>query len=220
MSEKEKALSEKESLDLITSMINRAKESFHDTGWGPIMWGSVVIVCSLFTWAQVYFKFRLGFDIWLLSLAAVIPQVIISYREHKARRVKSYNDIAMDYIWMSFGISMFLLIFATGAIQKGMNITFSTQGTSYDKPSQFLYHYQTALFLILYGIPTFITGGIMKFKPMLFGGIFCWVCSYASLYTPGLVDLWLMAASALVAWLIPGIIINRNCRKKRHHQHV
>jgi hypothetical protein len=126
----------------------------------------------------------------------------------------------MDYIWMSFGISMFLLIFATGAIQKGMNNTFSAQGTGYGMPSQFLYDFQTALFLILYGIPTFVSGGIMKFKPMLFGGVFCWVCSYASLYTPRLVDLWLMAASALVAWLIPGIIINRTCRQKRFLHNV
>jgi hypothetical protein len=215
MNEPEKTLSEKESLDLITSMINKAKESYHDTGWGPIMWGSVVIICSLVTWAQVVFKFRIGFDIWLLTLAAIIPQIIISYRENKSKRAKTYNDIAMDYTWISFGISMFLLIFATGAIQSGMDKEFAVQGAKYSRPSQFLYHYQTALFLILYGIPTFITGGILKFKPMLLGGMFCWLCSLVSLYTTGVVDLLLMAASAFFAWLVPGIIINRNCRKKR-----
>ena len=220
MGEKEKALSEKESLDLITSMINRAKESFHDTGWGPIMWGAVIMVCSLVTWARVHFGFRLPFDIWILTLAAIVPQVIISYRENRAKRVKTYNDIAMDYLWISFGISIFLLIYTNGAIQQGMNDTFSVQGTNFTKPSQFFYNYQNALFLIIYGFPTFVSGGIMKFKPMLLGGIFCWVCAITSLYTPAKTDLLLMAAAALFAWLIPGIIINRNCRKKRHHQHV
>jgi hypothetical protein len=220
MNEPEKTLSEKESLALITSMINKAKESYHDTGWGPIMWGSVVIICSLVTWAQVVFKFEIGFNIWLLTLAAIIPQIIISYRENKAKRAKTYNDIAMDYTWISFGISMFLLMFATGAMHSGMNKTFTASGTGFDSPSQFLYNYQTALFLILYGFPTFITGGILKFKPMLLGGVFCWVCSITSLYTPALVDLLLLAASALFAWLVPGIIINHNCRKKRRAQNV
>lgn len=215
MSEQEQPLSEKESLQLITSMINRAKESYHDTGWGPIMWGSLVPFCALATWAQVKWKFSIGFDVWLLVLAAIVPQIIISYREKKVKRVKTHNDIALDYVWMSFGIALFLLIFASNMIQAGMNSTFSPAGLPYKKPSVFFYDYQVSLFLIIYGFPTFITGGIMKFTPMLLGGAFCWGCSIICLFTPALTDLLLMAASALVAWLVPGIIINRNCRRKR-----
>jgi hypothetical protein len=220
MGEQEKTLSEKESLELITSMINKAKESYHDTGWGPIMWGSLVSFCSLTTWAQVKWKFSIGFDIWLLVLAALIPQIVISNREKKAKRAKTHNDIALDYVWMSFGISLFLLIFATNMIQAGMNHTFSAEGLPYKKPSIFFYDYQVSLYLIIYGFPTFVTGGIMKFAPMLLGGAFCWVCSIICLFTPSLTDLLLMAAAALFAWLIPGIIINRNCRGKRLQQNV
>ena len=218
--EEEKKLSEKESLDLITSMINKAKDSYHDTGWGPIMWGSVIMFCSLFTWARVQYGFSFPFDIWWLTVVAVVPQIIMSSRGYKDKGAKSYNDVALDYIWIAFGISVFLLSFANGAIHAGMNKTFSVQGTGYQYPSQFLYNYQPALFMILYGLPTFATGGIMKFKPMIFGGIFCWVCAIISLYTPGKTDLLLMAAAALFAWLIPGILINRMCRKKRREQHV
>lgn len=218
--EKEKKLSEKESLELITTMIHKVKTSYHDTGWGPIMWGAVIIVCALVTWARVKFRFSLPFDIWILTLLAIVPQVIISYRENKAKQVKSYTDVALDFTWISFGISLFLLIFTNSCIQENLNATFSAAGTPYNKPAQLFYEYQTALFLILYGFPTFISGGIMKFRPMLLGGIFCWVCALVSLYTPGLTDLWLMAASALFAWLIPGLIINRNCRKKRREAHV
>jgi uncharacterized protein with PQ loop repeat len=216
----EKKLTEKESLELITQMIHKAKDSYHDTGWGPIMWGVIIIVCALVTWARVVFKFSMPFDIWLLTLVAIVPQIVISYREGRAKKVKSYNDVAMDYIWISFGICLFLLIYTNSVMHKALNETFSVNGTPYQRPSQFFYNYQTALFLTLYGLPTFITGGIMKFKPMLFGGIFCWVCALISLYTPGTTDLLLMAASALFAWLIPGILINRNCRKKRQATHV
>lgn len=196
-------------------MINKAKHSYHDTGWGPIMWGSVIIFCSLFTWAREKFNFTFPFDIWWLTLLAVVPQVIISYRANKGKGAKSYNDIAMDYVWIGFGISIFLLSFANGVIHSEMNKAFSSKGTGFSYPSQFFFNYQPALFMILYGLPTFITGGIMKFKPMIFGGILCWVCAMASLYTDRETDLLLMAAAALFAWLIPGILINHRCRKRK-----
>lgn len=217
--EEEKKLSEKESLDLITSMITKAKESFHDTGWGPIMWGTVIVFCSLFTWAKVHFGFSFPFNVWWLTVVAIVPQVLISTRENRNRGARSYNDIAMDYIWIGFGICMFLLSFTNGAIQADMNKTFSVQGTGFSEPGQFMFNYSSALFMILYGLPTFATGGIMRFRPMLLGGIICWVCAVVSLFTPAKTDLLLMAAAALFAWLIPGILINRKCVQKRR-QHV
>ena len=215
--ENQNQFSEKDSLNLITDMINKAKQSFHDSGVGPIMWGTVVMFCSLVTYAKFKFDFVLLFDIWLLTLLAIIPQIIISYKAKKSQKARSYNDIAMDYIWISFGISLFLLIHANSGIaenfQKDFGDYFTTSGFRF-------YDYTTSLFLIIYGIPTFITGGIMKFKPMIFGGLFCWVCSIAAVYTPALTDLLLMAASAFFAWLVPGIIMNTKYRKLKKQQHV
>src|SRR5687767_9973146 len=114
--EKEKTLTEKESLDLITMMISQAKESNHDTGTSAIMWGAVITVCSLVRLSEIQFNFRLPFDIYYLTILAVIPQVLISIREKKLRRVKTYDDIYMDYVWFGFGICIFLMIFITNAI--------------------------------------------------------------------------------------------------------
>jgi hypothetical protein len=215
--EQEKKLTEKESLDLITTMINRAKDSYHDSGIGPVMWGAVIIICSLITWAQFTYDFRLPFDIWLLTLVAIIPQIIISYRENKSKKVRTYNDIAMDYVWITFGISIFLLIHANTGIYKGLEKGF---GNYFESSGFRFYDYTTSLFLIIYGFPTFVTGGIARFKPMLFGGIFCWICSIIAVYTPGLIDLLLMAASAFFAWLLPGLIMNAAYRKVKRQQHV
>ena len=43
----EKQLNEKESLELIATMINKAKDSYYDTGIGCIMWGAVIAICSI-----------------------------------------------------------------------------------------------------------------------------------------------------------------------------
>jgi hypothetical protein len=93
MSESEKHLTEKESLDLITQMINKAKESYYDTGVSAIMWGALITFCSLEKLAELQFSYQLPFDIFLVTLAAIIPQIIISKKENRERKVKSYDDI-------------------------------------------------------------------------------------------------------------------------------
>src|SRR5687767_4275952 len=101
----EKQLTEKESLDLITMMINRAKESYHDTGSAAIMWGAIIAICSLVRLSELQFGYRLPVDIYWLTILAIVPQVIITIREKKQRKVKTYDDIFLDYLWFGFGIS-------------------------------------------------------------------------------------------------------------------
>lgn len=217
--ENKNQLTEKESLQLITMMINKAKSSFHDTGFGAIMWGAVIAVCSLVRFSEIHFNYKLPFDIYLLTLAAILPQIFISMKEKKERKVKSYDDIYMDYLWLGFGISIFLLIHISNNI-------FSEWGSWADefrnitgrKSSFTFYEYISPLFLMLYGMPTFVTGAACKFKPMLWGGIFCWVCCIITVYTPAKADLLLTAASAVMAWLIPGILMEKEYRVYKKQQ--
>jgi hypothetical protein len=73
--------------------------------------------------------------------------------------------------------------------------------------------YVAPLFLLLYGMPTFITGAACKFRPMFWGGIFCWICCVITVFSTIKYDLLLTAASAIVAWLIPGILMEREYRR-------
>lgn len=212
----EKKLSEKESLELIATMINKAKNSYHDTGIGAIMWGSVVAFCSLVKLSELHFGYRLPFDIYLLTLAAIIPQVFISIKEKRERKVKSYDDIYMDYLWLGFGITIFLMILVVNVIHNTWSPVAEEYQTLAGKRSAFqLYEFIAPLFLILYGMPTFVTGAACKFKPMLWGGILCWVCCIITIFTPGKIDLLLTAFAAVFAWLIPGIIMERDYREAK-----
>jgi hypothetical protein len=212
----EKQMNERESLQLIAQMINKAKNSFHDTGVGPILWGSVIAFCSLVTWARITYKFTLPFDIWLLTLVAILPQVFITIKEKRMRRAKSYDDRAIDYIWLVFGLSIFMLshinIVLIGQLEKVFQEFEAATGRW---PSFGLSSYGSSLMLLLYGIPTIITGTIMKFRPMLWGGIIGWVCCIISVYTPIKIDMLLTAFSAIVMWLVPGIILWRKYQQKK-----
>ncbi len=219
MNQPENQLSEKDSLALIASMINRAKNSYHSTGVGAMMWGVVIAICSLVRLSEIHFGYRLPVDIYLLTVIAVIPQIFISIKEKKERRVKSYDDSFMDYLWLGFGISIALLIHIC-------NLVFNEWGSWADKynavtgdiASVGFYEFVAPLFLLLYGMPTFVTGAAYKFKPMLWGGILCWVCCVITVYTSIKIDLILTAVSAIMAWLVPGILMENEYRRYKKQQ--
>jgi hypothetical protein len=191
----EKQLTEKESLELIASMIKKAKNSYIESGIGPLFWGILITFCSLVTYAERTFKFDLGFDIWLLSLFALIPQVYFSWRAKRTKNFTSHSELAMNYVWTTFAICMFMLSFYTGKTHPANSI---------------------ALYMIMFGVPTFITGGIQKCNSMIIGGIVCWICSIASHYVAYPNGMLLMAISAIAAWLIPGIILRRRYLKLKN----
>jgi uncharacterized protein with PQ loop repeat len=219
MSESEKQLTEKESLALITQMINKAKDSYHDTGTGAMMWGAVITICSLVKLSEIHFDYRLPFDIYLLTILAVIPQIFITIREKKQRKVKSYDDTYMDYLWMAFGICIFLLIFIINAIFHALQPLEAEYKSLAGHSSSFkLNEFIAPLFLLLYGMPTFVTGAACKFKPMLWGGLLCWTCCIICIFTPVKIDLLLTALSAVAAWFIPGLIMEKEYRLYKKQQ--
>ncbi|MBC7849785.1 MAG: hypothetical protein H7Y31_08615 [Chitinophagaceae bacterium] len=212
----EKNLSEKESLALITQMISTAKNSFVDTGVGPILWGTVVTICSLVQVSEIHFNYDFPFDIWLLTIVAIIPQIYVSIQESKMKKVRTHSDETINIVWLCFGIGLMLINF--------INITYSLKlapvlvdyeklsGTSAAYLSY--WNFGTSHLLFLYGLPTIITGWVRKFKVMLYGGILCWICCVLSVYTNIKTDFLLMAMCAIAAWLIPGIILRRRYLKQ------
>jgi hypothetical protein len=191
---KEEEFSTQQSLQLIQEMIRKAKKSYVSKGTASMVWGTLIVVCSLTTWAQIVFSFTIGFDVWMLLLLALIPQIYFAVKERNAKSFVGHDEQTMNFVWISFTVCIFITSF---------------YNSRYGGESS------TTLVMMLYGIPTFITGGIFKFKPMIIGGIICWVLSILSIYTPFTTDMLLMATCGLCAWLIPGIILWTRYKKQQ-----
>lgn len=216
MNQVETPMTEKESLELIASMIRRAKDACHDTGVSAIMWGALIAFCSLEKLAEIQFAYQLPVDIFLLTFVAVIPQILIKRREKKMKKVKSWEDEFQAALWITFGICIFVLIFILNVMLPAWSKAVDESAAATGRAFSFrLYEYTSSLFLMLYGMPTFITGKTMKFRPMLLGGVICWLSAIGTLFTPIKADLALIALAAIVAWLIPGIILEREYRKAK-----
>ncbi len=189
----EQQLTEAQSLELITQMINKAKCDYEETGIGALLWGSLVAFCAIITFFNSHWRIRVLEYIWFLTLFALIPQIIISVRAAKKKRYRTYDDDAMGGIWISFGVALFLMSIYTSI---------------YQEP------HSGALFLLMYGIPTFATGYINHFKPMIVGGVICWLFAALSFFIqPTQYIMLLTAAAALSAWFIPGLILRRRYKK-------
>ena len=181
----EEAPNYQQSLDLINEMISKAKKSYTSKGIASMVWGSLITFCGLANWIEIHFKKEFG-DVWLLTLVALIPQIYFSIKEKRSKNFIAHNEITTNYIWIAFTLSMFITSFYF---------------------AYFIRANVSPLIMMLFGIPTFIIGGMSNFKPMIFGGIFCWVMSIVSMHTSVEIDVLLMAACGLFAWLIPGIIL-------------
>lgn len=214
MLEQQTSMTEAERLKLISDMIARAKNSFHESGLGPILWGAVITLCSLVTFAEIQFQFRMPFDIWFLTFLAIVPQVILVSREKKLRKARSRDELFMDGVWMVFGVSIFLLIFINYHTYQYMGPAVRALRETQPDAKSFS-DISTSYFLLLYGIPTLITGIAKSFRPMVVGGVACWILAGISVYTPLKVDMLLSAAAALLAWLNPGIQLRLKYLKNR-----
>lgn len=217
---KEKEFTHEESIRLINEMIGKAKNNVHDNGISAIMWGVVISFCSLFSYFQLTTGLFSSIDIWLLTFLAVIPQIYFSIKKTKKTKVVSYDENALNWVWGVFGIGVFMIVFINSKIYSAMQPLLDEYTSLSGKKASFRFsEFSVGYFLLWYGFPGVITGGIKKFYPMLAGGLLCWVFSIVILFTPKQIDLLLMAVSAVFAWLVPGILLRKRFLKE-YNPHV
>lgn len=215
---KESAFSEQESLQLIAEMIKKAKGSYHDTGIGSLLWGAVVAIASGVNFLQREYDFKLGFDIWWLVLAAIIPQVYLSIREKKIKKAKQYDDDLIDSVWLVFGISLFAMGFYQNIVPAQTEKFIAQEGWTMMKhyadgrPDEVIRPFTPSLYsvyILLYAFPTMVTGMVKKFTPMKIGAIITYGLFILSLFTESRYDMLLGSIAALACWFIPGIILRK-----------
>jgi hypothetical protein len=69
------------------------------------------------------------------------------------------------------------------------------------------------LFLVLYGMPTFLSGVILRFKLLMMGGVGCWILSVLCTIIPVEFQLLLVSVAMIIAWIIPGYLLRVKFRR-------
>jgi hypothetical protein len=76
------------------------------------------------------------------------------------------------------------------------------------------YRFINPCFLALYGMPTFLSGIILKFRPLIIGAVSCWVLAMLSAFTSPIYHLLFLAAGVIIAWIIPGYLMRSRFKKQ------
>jgi hypothetical protein len=190
--------SAEKSLAVIQTMINTARNQISESGHLYLLWGWVVFVCAIAQFVLLnYFNYEHHYNVWMLTWAAFIYQMIYLARKKRKEKVRTYADSLIGFVWLAFVVLMFLFGFLFGR----------EMGHEY-------YRMISPGFLALYGMPTFLSGIILKFRPLIIGGIFCWLLSAAASFIPYEYQLLLLALAMVVAWIIPGYAFRSKYKKE------
>ena len=178
-------------LELISEMINSAKKEFNDDSFIYLLWGWAVCIAALAEYALMQMNFTYHYIVWIsMPVVAVVQMVVMSSRKKK-EKVKSHIDEVLGYVWMAVGISIAAVLFSQGSLQ---NNTYP-------------------VLILLYGIGTFISGGIMKLKPMMAGAACCWAIGFAAFFVSFEYQLLLLSLSVIVSYIIPGHMLKNRFKK-------
>ena len=187
--------SEQESLQLITKMINQAKNYYYESGLGALLWGFTNVICFTLAYLDAKKWIDMPFNPFFLMAITVALQFYFDRKEKKFKTATTYLDEVHGYIWIAFAVAVLIVSIAGGFAQ--------------------LRYWTLPILLVLFGMPTFTSGCIMKFTPFIIGGIICWLLSIAAFFYKSFDSYLLVAAGAAAAWIIPGFILRIRFNKNR-----
>ena len=109
----DKKLTEKESLEVITSMIARTKARYLGSGNILLMWGYLAVFSSILVWILLAATQQNVWN-WLWFAIPVIGMpltAIMSRREKRTDGAVTYSDKITSHLWSIFGVSEIVLTF-------------------------------------------------------------------------------------------------------------
>lgn len=196
----EKKLNEKESLELITRMIQNTRRNL-DTGSGNIflVWGYVGALVTLAVLAGVYFTKNPGWmwGFWGVPIIGYLLTYLLMRKRQKA--TKSYIDKVLMQVWMILGlVCMMIVLMAT-----------DTERFEIILP----------LCAVVMSLGSIITGCIIRYTMFLVFPVLGLVWGMKSLFdalTQGTsyVSLLWFVAIVVFAMIIPGHVLNYRARKE------
>ncbi len=184
----EQKLSSEESLAIITEMIATARGSIKGSSFYFILWG---IVISLANFAHFYLMeftdFHSPFWVWLVTIPAWIGSMWYGIRKGRSANASTYSGSLIMWTWLAFTFTILIIIF-----------------------SGKFFMILPSLIMIVAAIPTFLTGLIIKFKPLIIGGSLFWILGPIGLMLDSPAAMVISGIAMIVGYLIPGILLNRS----------
>ncbi|MBN2863113.1 MAG: hypothetical protein JXN62_08135 [Bacteroidales bacterium] len=191
----EKIMSGEESLKIITEMINRTKINIRQGSFHLLFWGWLIFVCSLSEYLLWKFTdFASPWYIWFFVIPGVFVSLIYGFTTGRKQKIHTYADKLYMWTWLGFmaaSVVLFIIVYRNIGLF-------------------------APLILALAGMPTFISGFIIKFRPLIIGGITFWVLALIAHFGGPSVAPLAVPVAMITGYLAPGYLL----KKKVDHESV
>jgi hypothetical protein len=178
-------------------MIDRTKDNLRQESPFSLVWGGAICEAAILEYGLLVFsEYPNHHVVWPVAiLIAVALTVYLGMRIDQQKRVKTYADRALNYLWGSWSAMLFIVLLFP-----------AFNGYSWSAAYVFI--------VALYGMGTTISGGVLSFRPLIYGGIFSLVLAALTMVTGWHNDfptmLLILAISILGSFLIPGFLLRRS----------
>jgi len=186
MENEEKLMTGEESLKIITDMISKTKVNIRQSSFHLLFWGWLIFVCSLSEYLLWHFTdYTRPYYIWFFVLPGIIVSFIYGFVTGRKAKVHTYADYLYVWTWFGFLIASLVLFIVRSSEMENFAL----------------------YMLILAGFPTFMSGIILRFKPLIAGGICFWIIAIIVNFAGPLLSPLGMPVAVLFGYLIPGYIL-------------
>ncbi len=186
-------LSPRDSIELIQNMISKTKNAVADSSVFFLLWGWVVfIACILQYVLKNIVHYQHHYAAWGMIFIGIAGSVYLGIQKGKSTKVKTYISESIEQLWFGIGVTYFALAFIFAKIGYENAFTF---------------------YMLLYGIGCFVTGRLLQFSPLVWGGIGAWLLAILSVYLSYDTNIVLTAVSILISYIIPGYLLRMRYKK-------
>ena len=184
---------EKQSLEIIGRMIENARQGIQDNGFFYLLWRHLVIASTHTHYVLQYmYTYRYPWLSWaVLMPAGGIVSMIYGMKMDKKQGAKTYIEKNMMYVLVAFLVSLLIVLFMMPLLRQNTY----------------------PLVLVMYGIWLFCSGGMLRFRPLIAGGVINWFFGILAFYQTFEYQLILLAAAVLIGYIIPGHLLNMQYKK-------
>lgn len=115
----EKKLTEKESLEVITSMIARTRQRYVGDGRIMLMWGYLVAIVSILVWVMLVATGQNNWNYLWFAIPVIggVATPIMARKEQRKSGIKTFSDTITSQLWTIAGVSEIAAILACIVIQ-------------------------------------------------------------------------------------------------------
>lgn len=189
--------SPQESLKLIQNMIAKTRQDMGDNSKHFLLWGWITFVACVGQYVlKNVFDYEKHYLVWLLTIPAIIISTYMGIKEERTQKANTYISESMKYLWIGMGISFFVLSMILSRLGWNNSVF--------------------PFFTLLYGLGTFVSGKILQFKPLVYGGLTAWAMAIISVYFNYDYQILFGAAAILVSYIIPAYMLRYKNKSSRN----